>query len=242
MTSLDLDELNAIYAKSSAEDIVKFAIHQFKDRLTLASSLGVEDQILTHMFANLSDEIDIFILDTGRLHQETYVVMDQSMKHYSFKYRIYFPDKMSVQHMVSTHGPNHFYESLENRKECCYIRKVEPLNRALSGYSAWMTGIRRAQSIDRSLTPLFEWDEAHQLVKINPLVAWSKQDVWTYVKAQKVPYNSLHDQGYPSIGCAPCTRAVKSGEDDRSGRWWWEEAVKKECGLHINLDERRSES
>ena len=135
--------------------------------------------------------------------------------------------------MVAENGPNHFYDSLENRKECCGVRKVEPLSRALDGKKAWITGIRRAQSIDRLETELFEWDESHNMIKINPLVSWSKDDVWDYVKRHDIPYNALHDKGYPSIGCAPCTRAVPLGEDDRSGRWWWEEAVQKECGLHV---------
>ena len=140
--------------------------------------------------------------------------------------------------MMTNHGPNHFYNSVENRKECCGIRKVDPLSKALDGYLGWVTGIRRAQSIDRSETLFFEWDNGHEMVKINPLIKWSKDDVWTYIKRHDIPYNELHDKGYPSIGCAPCTRAVTLGEDDRAGRWWWEDAVKKECGLHINLDDK----
>ena len=158
-----------------------------------------------------------------------------------FPIDFFFPDQAAIESMVNQHGPNHFYKSVENRKECCFIRKVEPLRRALQGYSIWMTGIRRAQSVDRAQTPLFEWDETHNLIKVNPLINWSKDDVWDYVKRYDIPYNELHNQGYPSIGCAPCTRAIMPGEDDRSGRWWWEESVKKECGLHVRLDDRKIE-
>ena len=235
MNPITIEELNQQFEKASPEEVLSYSVDRFGDGLTLASSLGAEDQVLTNMLINLSDQVSIFVLDTGRLHQETYDLMAQTMRRYALNYNVYYPDKEAVQEMVSSKGPNHFYDALDNRKECCYIRKVEPLGRALADKKAWITGIRRAQSIDRVNTTIFEWDDAHNMLKINPLVHWSKDDVWTYIKRHDVPYNMLHDKGYPSIGCAPCTRAVPAGQDDRSGRWWWEESVKKECGLHINL-------
>ena len=241
MNQKELDALNQQFAKASAEEVFQYAVRKFGKKLTLASSLGVEDQVLTHMFTNETDGVDVFLLDTGRLPQETYNVIEKTMTQYAFTYRVFFPNTTAVEQMVSEHGPNHFYQSLDNRKECCNIRKVEPLSRALDGYQAWITGIRRAQSVDRAMTSFFEWDFVNDLLKINPLIKWSKDDVWNYVKRHDVPYNVLHDQGYPSIGCAPCTRAIQPGEDDRSGRWWWEEAVKKECGLHVNLKDEKHE-
>jgi len=238
MSALDLDQLNKEFASSTAQEVLAFSVKKIGSKITLASSLGLEDQVLTHMLTNEMNHVDVFILDTGRLPQETYNVIEKTMTQYAFTYRIFFPDKVSVEQMVSEHGPNHFYQSLDNRKECCNIRKVEPLSRALNGYQSWITGIRRAQSIDRALTPFFEWDESNHMLKVNPLIKWSKDDVWNYIKRHDIPYNDLHDQGYPSIGCAPCTRAIQPGEDDRSGRWWWEEAVKKECGLHVNLKDK----
>ena len=237
MNQQDIDLLNDEFSSASAQDVLAYSVEKFGKKLTLASSLGIEDQILTHMLSNEMQVMDVFILDTGRLHQETYDVIERTMVQYAFNYRLLFPQADAVENMVSKNGPNHFYKSLENRKDCCFIRKVEPLSRALRGYEAWMTGIRRGQSIDRALTPFFEWDSSHDLLKINPLVKWSKDDVWNYVKRHDIPYNLLHDQGYPSIGCAPCTRAIQPGEDDRSGRWWWEDAVKKECGLHVSPKE-----
>ncbi len=242
MTPKSIVELNQHFDKSSPEEILSYSVGRYGEHLIFASSLGVEDQVLTNMLSNLTDEVSIFVLDTGRLPQETYDVMARTMRRYAFNYHVYYPDQQAVEKMVSEKGPNHFYESLENRKECCGIRKVEPLSRALKGKKAWITGIRRAQSMDRVETQIFEWDDAHEMIKINPLVAWSKDDVWDYVKRHDIPYNSLHDQGYPSIGCAPCTRAVPEGEDDRSGRWWWEESVKKECGLHIDLNKKDDEN
>ena len=242
MTPSSVIELNQKFDKSSPEEILTYLVDRYGDKLILASSLGVEDQVLTNMLSILSDKISIFVLDTGRLPQETYDLISRTMRRYAFNYQVYYPDQQAVEQMVSEKGPNHFYDSLDNRKECCGIRKVEPLKRALDGKKAWITGIRRAQSIDRMGTELFEWDDAHNMIKINPLISWSKDDVWDYVKRHDIPYNALHDQGYPSIGCAPCTRAVPPGEDDRSGRWWWEESVKKECGLHVNYNQEGNEN
>jgi phosphoadenosine phosphosulfate reductase len=239
MTHEDIQALNQQFSNLPPEQILTYLLDRYTDKVCLASSLGAEDQVLTHMLCQLTDDPSVFVLDTGRLHQETYDVMDNTQRQYAFNYHILFPKNESVQAMVSEHGPNHFYASLQARKDCCFIRKVEPLQRALKGYDVWITGLRRAQSIDRASAQLFEWDSAHNMLKVNPLVAWSKDDVWTFIKQNDVPYNVLHDQGFPSIGCAPCTRAVPKGEDDRSGRWWWEDAVIKECGLHVNLNDRK---
>jgi len=238
MNANDISRLNASFSEATAQEVLAHAVDTSGQRLTVASSLGLEDQILTHMLSQLTDAMDIFVLDTGRLHQETYDLMATTSLQYAFQYRVFFPNQEDVEAMVSAHGPNHFYLSIDHRKFCCGVRKVAPLSRALDGYGGWVTGIRRAQSIDRALTPFFEWDESHGVLKVNPLIKWSKDDVWNYIKRHDVPYNSLHDQGYPSIGCAPCTRAVELGEDDRAGRWWWEDAVKKECGLHVNVDDK----
>ena len=240
MKKVNIEKLNQEYSNASAEAVMAFAVERFGTEITLASSLGAEDQVLTHMYSTLTDELDVFVLDTGRLHQETYDVLDKTRTQYAFNYRVFFPNQEQIEAMVREHGPNHFYESVDYRKECCFIRKVEPLQRALKGYSAWITGIRRAQSIDRTTTPFFEWDSVNNIVKVNPLIKWSKDDVWDYINRHEIPYNVLHDKGFPSIGCAPCTRAVPAGEDDRSGRWWWEDAIKKECGLHVNLKEGES--
>jgi len=172
-------------------------------------------------------------LDTGRLHNDTYETMAKTSQKYGFNYEVYYPSQEHLEELIQKKGINLFYESVENRKACCRIRKVEPLSRALSKVSAWVTGLRKAQSVTRADIPLVEWDDVHQIIKINPLHDWSESDVWNYIKENSIPYNPLHDQGVPSIGCAPCTRAIKPGEDIRSGRWWWESPESKECGLHL---------
>ena len=188
-----------------------------------ASSLGAEDMVLTDMIARHRFGIDIFTLDTGRLNEETYEVMEQIRRKYGISIKSYFPNLERVQQLERTKGFYSFRESIENRKECCGIRKVEPLNRALGELDAWITGLRRAQAVTRGGVPKVELDTAHHnMVKLNPLADWSEQQVWDYIKQHQVPYNTLHDQHYPSIGCSPCTRAIKPGEDIRAGRWWWE--------------------
>lgn len=201
---------------------------------TLASSLGVEDMVLTDLICKHAPGIEIFTLDTGRLPEETYALMQTLRQRYGLAIRTYAPDTQAVEDFVRTQGPNAFYESVELRKACCHIRKVEPLRRALSGKRAWITGIRHQQSLTRSDIPLSEWDSENNLQKFNPLIEWTFKEIWDYVRSFDVPYNALHDKGYPSIGCAPCTRAITVGEDIRSGRWWWEneDATGKECGLH----------
>jgi phosphoadenosine phosphosulfate reductase len=198
-----------------------------------ANSFGLEDMVLTDLIAREFPGIEIFTLDTGRLPQETYDLMKRTADHYGIRLRVFYPDTAAVERHVGEHGPNAFYDSVALRKECCHIRKVEPLKRALRGKRAWLTGLRREQAVTRRDLPVSEFDAATGLQKFNPLADWSHLDVWTYVRGRGVPYNALHDRGYPSIGCAPCTRAVAEGEDIRAGRWWWEDPASKECGLHI---------
>jgi phosphoadenosine phosphosulfate reductase len=204
---------------------------------TLASSFGAEDMVLMDLICKFAPEIEIFTLDTGRLPKETYDLMQQLKTHYEKDIQIYFPDATEIEAFVTTNGPNAFYDSVEMRKRCCGIRKVAPLNRALAGKKAWLTGMRRSQSVTRAELPVSEWDEDHGLQKFSPLSDWSNGDVWAYIRTFDVPYNKLHDKGYASIGCAPCTRAITKGEDIRAGRWWWEDPENKECGLHVKSDD-----
>lgn len=232
-----IKEINTINEKTlkalSAEEILQWAATKYANGIVLASSMGLEDQVLTDMICRLGFSIDIFTLDTGRLFNETYELISQTEKRYGIKIRIFFPDAAAVEKMVNTEGVNLFYRSAELRKQCCHIRKIEPLQRALLPYSAWICGLRREQSVTRGEILINDWDEAHQMVKINPLANWTEQEVWDYIRKYDVPYNPLHDRGFQSIGCACCTRAVKPGEDIRAGRWWWEQPEQKECGLHV---------
>ena len=222
------------FENKPAFDIVEWAAGSFGKSAALASSFGVEDMILVDMISKIEPRLTIFTLDTGRLPEETYKLMDQTRKRYNVEVQIFFPDFKEVQKMVSTFGLNLFYDSVENRKLCCGIRKVEPLNRALADKQAWLTGLRRDQTLTRSDISKISVDPDHNgILKINPLADWDSTRVWDYVKENKVPYNELHDKGYPSIGCEPCTRAVREGEDPRAGRWWWEMKGNKECGLHL---------
>ncbi len=200
--------------------------------LALASSFSIEDMVLTDVILSHVPQIEIFTLDTGRLPGETYDLMQHVRERYGNVVRVYTPATASLENFVNEHGPNAFYHSVELRKRCCQIRKLEPLARALAGKAGWITGLRREQSVTRQGIEAREWDELHGIYKFNPLLDWSEQDVWAYIRRFEVPYNKLHDQGYPSIGCAPCTRAVSVGEDIRAGRWWWENPESKECGLH----------
>ncbi len=198
-----------------------------------ANSLGAEDMVLTDLIARHQLDISIFSLDTGRLPAETYELMQHTAEAYpDTRVLVYFPRAESVEQYVNEQGINAFYQSIEARKACCRIRKLEPLARALAGKQAWVTGLRREQSTTRIDMAEQEWDEANGLTKFNPLLEWTEKEVWAYIKAYQVPYNALHDRHYPSIGCAPCTRAIAAGEDVRAGRWWWENPENKECGLH----------
>lgn len=230
---MNISLYQAQFENASPESILHTFLKEFSGSIVLASSLGAEDQVLTHMMLQIDPKARIFVLDTGRLHQETYEVMALTMATYDMHYAVYAPQRDAVEALLSQKGPQSFYESVENRKECCYIRKVEPLRRALSGNKVWITGQRKAQSATRSELKAIEWDAVHGMIKLNPLAHWSEEQVWGYLATHDVPVNRLHKQGYPSIGCAPCTRAIKPGEDIRAGRWWWENPDGKECGLHI---------
>lgn len=223
---------NQQWKDASAIEILAGAAAEFPGKITFASSLGLEDQVITHMIATGALDISIFTLDTGRMFQETYSLMERTRERYGITINVFFPDYKAVEKMVNTHGINLFYESVENRKLCCKIRKTEPVKRALAGQSAWITGMRRAQSVTREELDVVAWDEENGLIKINPLASWDLESVKKYISNHNIPYNSLHDKGFPSIGCLPCTRAVPEGGDIREGRWWWEDQDKKECGLH----------
>lgn len=223
----------------TAEKVLEWAFKTFDDRMALASSFQAEESVLIHLMCQIAGrKARVFTLDTGRLNQETYDCMDALREKYGISIEVYFPDAGAVEKMVRSQGLNLFYHSIENRKLCCGIRKVEPLKRALAGLDAWLTGLRRGQAVTRREIPKLEWDDAHGLAKINPLADWSREQVWEFIRAHKLPYNKLYDQGYAQIGCAPCTRAIRPGEDERAGRWWWESPEQKECGLHIKTSGR----
>lgn len=227
------DEIVPLTTSLSAESLLSWAVGLFGSRVAFASSLGAEDQVLTDLISRVAPSMPVFTIDTGRLPQETYDLLEETRTRYGLSIEVLFPDPADVEPMVRERGPNLFHRSIENRRLCCHVRKVKPLERRLSGLEAWVTGLRRQQAVTRSDLQAVEWDEAHQLIKLNPLVDWTEERVWDYIRARNVPYNRLHDRGYPSIGCAPCTRAVAPGEDVRAGRWWWEQPEHKECGLHV---------
>jgi len=228
-----IEEFTTATKGLDAEGIIQWASKIFGNRVVFATSLGEEDQVITDMIARVAPGIEIFTLDTGRLYQETYDLLAKTQRRYSqVRFKIYYPDTKAVEEMVAAKGINLFYESVENRKTCCGVRKVEPLRRALANADAWITGLRRSQSLARSDAEIIEWDGANGKIKINPLVDWSLDQVRDHIKKNKVDVNPLHAKGFVSISCAPCTRAIKPGEDIRAGRWWWEQPEQKECGLH----------
>jgi len=232
MEENEVTKIAAELEPKEAEHVLEWAVNRFPN-LVLSSSFGLEDVVLIDILSRIKTDVKVVTLDTGRLPQETYDVMDAVREKYGLDIEVYFPDTTSVEKMVRDNGLNLFYKSVDFRKLCCGIRKVEPLRRALSGSDAWVTGLRRDQVQSRTSIQKVEWDADHgDIVKINPLADWNWEKVKGYVDANQVPYNKLHDQGYPSLGCAPCTRAVKPGEDPRAGRWWWELDVDKECGIH----------
>ncbi|MFA6127815.1 MAG: phosphoadenylyl-sulfate reductase [Bacteroidales bacterium] len=216
------------------QDTLKYLSSRFQGEIAFSTSFGQEDQVITDMIFTADLPILVFTLDTGRHFEETYKLMNQTLAKYSKKIKVCFPDKDQVEKLMTQKGPFSFYESVENRKECCYIRKVEPMQKILSQTSCWITGIRSGQSEGRHSLQRISYDESNQVIKYNPLIDWSIDQVKEYLKLNHVPYNVLHDRGFPSIGCAPCTRAVAEGEDLRAGRWWWENNSSKECGLHQN--------
>lgn len=233
---MSFDEIKSHLNGIGASEGLAWVGTRFTSDAKFSSALGIEDQVITHLIANQAPSIEIFTLDTGRLFQETYDLLELTRSRYKVNIKTYFPNERNVEQLVTTKGPNSFFQSVENRKECCFIRKVEPLKRALEGASIWITGIRAEQSSNRGQMQLVEWDPQHKVVKYNPLLNWSEQEILKFVKENKVPVNTLHNKGFPSIGCAPCTRAITDGEDPRAGRWWWE-ATNKECGLHETKEE-----
>jgi phosphoadenosine phosphosulfate reductase len=216
-----------------AEEILGWAIRTYRSKIALASSFGAEDVVLIDMWWRIDPDVRVFTLDTGRLPEETYEVMERIRQRYGIAVVTYFPKASAVEALEKEQGYYSFRRSVEERKHCCGIRKVEPLRRALASLGAWVTGLRREQAVSRTGVAVLEWDEAHGLVKVNPLASWTESQVWAYIAKHDVPHNVLHDRGYPSIGCAPCTRAIQPGEDIRAGRWWWENPENKECGLHV---------
>ena len=207
---------------------------EYPGKVVFSTSFSYEDQVITHLILENKLPISIFTLDTGRLFAETYSVWSSTNEQYHTQIKAYYPDHSLLEDFIAEKGPNSFYESVANRKGCCYIRKVEPLKRALAGNEVWVTGLRAEHSPERKDLPVVEWDESNQVIKYHPLLHWTTEETKAYIKENHVPYNPLHDKGFVSIGCAPCTRAIKPGEDFRAGRWWWEDADKKECGLHVH--------
>ncbi len=231
MSYLTEDIKGSLYGLEPVEAL-QFLAQKFSGEIVFSTSFGWEDQVITHMIFSNNIPIKVFTLETGRLFPETYYVWNRTMERYGKPVFAYYPDNKRLEAMVSLKGPSSFYDSVENRKECCGIRKIEPLKRALNGNKCWITGIRAEQSANRQHMDNVEWDEANNIIKYHPIYSWSLDNVKAYVKQYNIPYNPLHDKGFPSIGCQPCTRAVAEGEDFRAGRWWWEDQSKKECGLH----------
>lgn len=227
----NLSDLEARLQSLSAGEGLALIAEFFPGKVVFSTSLGQEDQVITQLIAAQNLPIQIFSLDTGRLFPETLELLARTESKYKTRIKVYYPETASVERLVAGIGINGFYESVENRKSCCFVRKVEPLKRALVGNAVWVTGLRAEQSANRNDMKRLEWDEANQIIKYNPLLDWTFDQMIAYIKEHKIPYNPLHDQGFISIGCAPCTRAILPGEDARAGRWWWEDS-KKECGLH----------
>lgn len=230
---MNLDNIYKIITNKTPEESLAVLANIYPNEIVFSTSLGYEDQVITHQIFSNNIPIDVFTLDTGRLFPETYSVWSSTLDRYKKTIKVYSPDTENIQLLVSRKGPSSFYESVENRKECCYIRKVEPLKRALQGKKIWVTGIRAEQSNNRHEMSQLEWDDINQIIKFHPIINWTLKEVKDFIFKYNVPYNPLHDLGFVSIGCAPCTRAIKDGEDFRAGRWWWEDQNKKECGLHI---------
>lgn len=230
---VNLQEYSSLFQTPADIETDLKALSDKRDaKITLSTSFSKEDQIISHIIWSQALNVDVFTLDTGRLFPETYSVWSRTLERYQSTIRNFQPHQEALENYVTEHGPNAFYQSVELRKSCCHIRKVLPLKRALQGYQIWLTGIRASQSPNRNSLSHVEWDEVNQIIKIHPLFFWTDEDVSHFILKNNIIYNSLHDKGFPSIGCAPCTRTVKEGEDARAGRWWWEDQSKKECGLH----------
>lgn len=233
----DVTKILRFATELPVEQVISYVVKMYPEKVTFSSSFSFEDQVITHKILTNQLPVSIFTLDTGRLFEETYSVWAATNERYHTKISAYYPDHTLLEPYVSQNGPNSFYESVEQRKSCCYIRKVEPLKRALKNKSVWITGIRTEHSSDRHDLASVEWDESNQIIKYHPLLHWTIEEVKAYVNRHNIPYNILYDRGFTSIGCAPCTRAIKPGERARAGRWWWENNSKKECGLHVACNE-----
>ena len=231
MSTATIQALMEVTKDFSIEETFVFLANEYKDKVVFSTSFGQKDQVITALIAKNNLLINIFTLDTGRLFQETYDVFHKTLKKYKVAITTYFPESTAVEELLNKKGPNSFYESVENRKECCFIRKVAPLTKALKGNEIWITGLRAEQSENRNDLALFEYDAHFNIIKFNPLLKWTLEEVQKYIDDNNVPQNALHKQGFVSIGCAPCTRAITPDEDIRAGRWWWESSH-KECGLH----------
>jgi phosphoadenosine phosphosulfate reductase len=230
--SIQIQKLQTALDSVSTVEALDLLYNAFPGKVTFSSSFSFEDQVITHDIIQSSLPISIFTLDTGRLFAETYSVWSSTNTRYNTHIKAYYPDQAELEFFVQSQGPNSFYESVENRKSCCHIRKVEPLKRALAGNAVWVTGLRAEHSAVRQGLQQLEWDSVNQIIKYHPLLYWTTDEIRAYIDQHNIPYNPLHDRGFVSIGCAPCTRAIRQGEDFRAGRWWWEDNSKKECGLH----------
>lgn len=234
LDEVEVKELAIRFEGEDAETVIRWVLERFHPRIALATSLQAEEMVILDIAWKTNPGVRVFTLDTGRLHEETYMIMEQIREKYGISVESYFPQRQAVEALERERGFYSFRRSVEERKYCCGIRKVEPLGRAVNGLDAWITGLRREQAVTRGMVGKVEADESHGgIIKVNPLADWSGEQVWDYIRAHDIPYNALHDVGFPSIGCAPCTRAVKPGEDIRAGRWWWEMPETKECGLHV---------
>ena len=227
-----LEKLKEQTKEMTAFELLSYLINKESKDLAFATSLGIEDQVITDMISSLDSSIRIFVLDTGRLFPETYDLIERTNSRYNIKIEIFFPNAESVENMVNKKGINLFYNSVENRQLCCRIRKIEPLKRALKDVKIWITGLRNEHSVSRAESSRIEWDDTNHLIKVNPLIDWKEKNVWDYINKKNIPFSSLYNKGFKSIGCQPCTRAVDLGESPRAGRWWWENNENKECGLH----------
>jgi len=234
--SVLVSELQSELKNKDVAEQLHYLVNRFPGEVVFSTSFGLEDQAITYLISTNHLPVKVFTIDTGRLFAETYTTWSRTVEKYNLTIHAYYPDAITLQDFISSKGPNSFYESVDNRKQCCHLRKVEPLQRALKGNRIWITGIRSEQSNNRHDMPMVEWDEVNQIIKFHPILNWSWGQVKQFVSRNDVPCNTLHDKGFVSIGCAPCTRAIKPGEDFRAGRWWWEDNSKKECGLHIHAD------
>jgi phosphoadenosine phosphosulfate reductase len=232
MDKKTINEWNTQLNDSTPEEVISFFLNKFPQKILLSTSLGYEDQVLTKMISTVDKSARVITLDTGRLFPEIYDLIDRTSKKYGINIEVFFPDSEKVESMVKEKGINLFYDSIENRKLCCKIRKLDPLARAFEGMSGWITGLRKDQSVTRTDMQMVEWDDNNGMIKINPLINWTEDEVIKYVDKHNIPFNPLHKKGFASIGCQPCTRAIEPGEDIRAGRWWWENPETKECGLH----------